>query len=334
MKRERIVYLDVLRSLACLMIIIMHSPMPDIGDNSYILSSISMLTAPGIGLFFMVSGALLLPIRMSHKDFLKKRLYKILFPTLFWTIFYLLVKIHNGQLSWDALPLKVLSIPFSTQGNSILWFMYTLTGLYLLAPIITPWLEKASKHELEFVLGVWGITLFFPMLNDILNINESRTGMLYYFTGYAGYFLLGYYLKKYANHLSIVIMSLLFLIPIAIATFLKSFHIDIDFYKWFWYLCIFTAMMAAGWFLVAKKYTNYLYFPLLEKFSNCCFGIYLVHIFIMRHILWRMDFIQSYGCIAQIVMTVVLTTMISYAIVWLISKLPFAEFIIGYKERK
>ena len=334
MTKKRIAYFDVLRTLACLMIIIMHSPMPNIGGNSYVLSSISMLTAPGIGLFFMVSGALLLPVQLSQKDFLKRRLSKVIFPTLFWTLFYLAVRLFDGNIQWEELPKKILSIPFSTQGHSVLWFMYTLIGLYLIAPIISPWLEKVSKREIEFVLGLWVVTLLFPMLNDLLKVNESKTGMLYYFTGYGGYFLLGYYLKRYVNDLSLPVLGALFIIPIGTAVFMKAMHIDINFYKWFWYLCIFAVMMAIGWFLVVKKYGTNCYSPIVSHFSKCSFGIYLAHVFVMRRILWRMDFIYSHGSIAQIIMTVVLTVIISYALVTLISKLPYAEHIIGYKDRK
>jgi len=334
MTKERIAYFDALRTLACLMIIIMHSPMPNIGGNSYVLSSISMLTAPGIGLFFMVSGALLLPVRSSQTDFLKHRLSKILFPTLFWTLFYLAVSLFDGNILPEELPKKILSIPFSPQGHSVLWFMYTLTGLYLISPIISPWLEKASKREIEFMLGIWIITLLFPMLNDILQVNESKTGMLYYFTGYAGYFLLGYYFKRFVNNPSTTLLALLFVIPIGTAVFIKTMHIDINFYKWFWYLCVFAAMMASGWFLMVKKYAINYASSIISHFSKCSFGIYLAHIFVMRRILWRMDFISNYGSIAQIIMTVVLTVIISYALVTLISKLPYAEYIIGYKDRK
>jgi len=44
---------DVIRIIA-MMLIIMHSPTPGLGTPGIILSTISFLTAPGIGLFFMI----------------------------------------------------------------------------------------------------------------------------------------------------------------------------------------------------------------------------------------------------------------------------------------
>ena len=128
---------DLLRLLACLMVIAMHAPLPDSAEgNGLFLSTLSYLTAPCIGLFFMVSGALLLPVRTGASIFLKRRFGKILFPTLFWSLFYLGCNtlMRDESIDW----LRTLgSLPFSPQGNPVLWFMYTLMGLYLLAPVLS-----------------------------------------------------------------------------------------------------------------------------------------------------------------------------------------------------
>ena len=59
--RQRDTSLDLIRIIACTMVVLMHSPMPTENANGLLLSSLSYFTAPCIGLFFMVSGALLLP---------------------------------------------------------------------------------------------------------------------------------------------------------------------------------------------------------------------------------------------------------------------------------
>lgn len=335
MQGVRIAYLDVIRIFACILIITMHAPMPYIGTSGHILSSISLLTAPGIGLFFMVSGALLLPVQEPTSTFLKKRITKVVYPTLFWTFFYLLLKKITTDMTMDDLCKQILSIPFTHRGHSILWFMYTLIGLYLLSPIISPWLQKASKKEIEWVLLLWGITLCYPLLEMLVKVNESRTGMLYYFSGYAGYFLLGYYLHKYRPNIKLWLITFLFLIPLATAVLTKITNTPINFYKVFWYLSILIVMMAVGWFrifqIIDKRIPSHSRITLL---SNCCFGIYLVHIFIMRGILWKWDYISAHGGVIQIILTVLLTFTLSFMIIWGISKLPFAQYIIGFKSHK
>jgi len=320
------------------MIIGMHAPIPNTGISSYVLSTDSFLTAPGIGLFIMVSGALLLPIRMTTEDFLKKRFSKIAWPTLFWTLFYYIVAPYTETVDRGAGLMSVLSIPFSAQFNSVLWFMYMLAGLYLLAPVLSCWIKQASRREIEFYLCLWGITMCYPLIRDYVIVNESHTGILFYFGGYAGYFLLGYYLNKYVN-LSIWKSLVLFVFPLLIAMIVKMSGTKVDFYDMFWYLSIFVAMMCIAWFMIVKRmrmtYDNYSQLHRgVVVVSNCCFGIYLVHIFIMRSVLWNWSFIQELSGIVQIGIVTILTFVGSFLITWFISYLPWADYFIGYKQKR
>ncbi len=184
MDKERIVYLDVIRVVACMMVILMHSPLPGNGAPAFVMTGISFVTAPCIGLFFMVSGSLLLPVRTTMKAFYKKRLLKVVIPTLVWTIVYLIISWGDGMLSSHQLLINAISIPFYPQRNGIMWFMYTLIGQYLLSPIISPWLNKATKKEVEFVLCLWFISLCLPLISRYIIVSD--TGILYYFSGLRG----------------------------------------------------------------------------------------------------------------------------------------------------
>ena len=130
--------LAYIRLIACLMIVLMHSPMPGLGTSGSVLCGTSYLTAPGIGLFFMVSGALLLKVNFGRpyetRIFLQRRLTKILIPLVFWSL-----------VGWG---LEQYGIDNTELG--ILWFMYCLAGMYLLTPILSRWLSVASKKEIEF----------------------------------------------------------------------------------------------------------------------------------------------------------------------------------------
>ena len=337
--KKRILYLDIIRILACLMIITMHAPIPNTGLSSYLLSSDSLLNAPGIGLFLMVSGALLLPVNMSTKQFLKKRFSKIACPTFFWTIFYYLVAPYTETVDRGAGVVSFLSILFSPQFNSVLWFMYMLAGLYLLAPILSAWLKKTARREIEFYLFLWGVTMCYPLIRDVVWVNESSSGILYYYGGYAGYFILGYYLHNYVNQISVWKCLLFFFIPLSIATTIKIRGVHVRFYDMFWYLSIFVAMMCAAWFMLVKK-MDFVYnrMSTLHRYivmiSDCCFGIYLVHIFVMRSLLWKWSFLQEVNGALQIGLTAILTFVGSLIFTRLISYLPLAEYIIGFRRKR
>ncbi len=217
--------------------------------------------------------------------------------------------------------------------------MYMLIGLYLLAPILSAWLVKASKKEIAFYLCLWSITMCYPIIRSFISVNESTTGILYYFGGYAGYFLIGYYLKKYAYRITLWKILLLFAIPLGFASVVKLKNISVDFYDLFWYLSIFTAMMSIGCFLIIRQYVP-LYnatsktHRLIVTISNCCFGIYLSHIFIMRGLLWHWEFLRSLSGVTQILTTTLLTFTGSLLLTWLISYLPGSSYIIGFTNRK
>lgn len=335
---NRVLYLDIIRILACLMIIAIHAPIPDTGLNGYLLSIDSLVATPGVGLFIMASGALLLPVNTSTERFLKKRFGKIVGPTLFWTLFYFGVAPYTETVNQGNGLLSFLSIPFSSQFNGVLWFMYMLAGLYLLAPILSVWLIQAKQREIEFYLCLWGITLCYPLIRSFVTVDENHTGILYYFGGYVGYFLLGYYLKNYVN-ISILKCIVLLIFPFLIATIFKLLGISVDFYDMFWLLSVFVVMMAIGWFMLFKR-CNIVYdadspiHRLIVQISNCCFGIYLIHIFIMRSVMWNLPIFKDLNGILQIISVTILTFIVSFVITRLISFLPWSEYIIGYRQKR
>ena len=263
---------------------------------------------------------------------------KIVLPTLFWTFFYMSVYWQMYGLNLDNVWYPIMSIPFSYQFGVVLWFMYMLAGLYLLAPIISPWLKQVGKRELEFYLILWAITLCYPYIRGFVGVNEGHTGILYYFGGYVGYFLLGYYLRTYVKSLAVWKCLTLLLFPLSVAVVMKTQQVTMQFYDSFWYLSILVAMMSVAWFLLIKrmdiKYTDTSKLHcMIVLISNCCFGIYLVHIFVMRSLIWNWTWLYDLGVI-QILVVTLLTFVGSFVVTWLVSYLPGAEYIVGFRRKR
>lgn len=300
--KQRDISLDVVRCLACIMVVLMHSPMPDANVPAIVQNSINLLTAPCIGMFFMVSGALLLPAIDDAKTFLRRRFSKIAYPAIFWSLFYIAVSYIFGSTTFEiqSFAKLIFSIPFSAQGHGIMWFMYTLAGLYLITPIISPWIKIATKRQLQFYLSLWLISMCYPLLKYVVGVNDSNTGILYYFSGYVGYFVLGCYLKYYQPKISKHMALVLLLIPMTAATMCKLNKLEVDFYSLFWYLSIFTVMMCVVWFSMLSQSNKINQISgkirlLIISFSNCSFGIYLIHIFVMRNVLWKSELLLKWG---------------------------------------
>lgn len=336
--KQRDIGLDVIRILACFMVVFMHSPIPSGNANGLFLTALSYLTAPCIGLFFMVSGALLLPVKMDYFTFIRKRFGKIIVPTVIWSIICIILKLYTSESEINLLQ-NLASIPFSAQGSGVLWFMYTLAWLYLLAPILSAWVECATKKELQFILLLWGITLCYPLFDFYLITNTSETGILYYFTGYAGYFLLGYYLKRYPQNISISIIGMVAIVGPILLFALKRAQIDFDFYQLFWYQSIFIVASAIVIWKICYKLVDILDISckmgreVLKTLSNLSFGVYLCHILIMRNWLWNTKFIQQIpNYMVQTIIIATCTFILSITLCYILSRLPFADWLIGYKH--
>lgn len=332
---SRIINFDILRIIACILIIAMHSPLSSENANGLFLSSLSYISASGIGLFFMISGALLLPMKVDIKDFFKKRFSKVAVPAIIWSLFYICA---NAILLNKPIDIKaLLSLPFSTQGTSVFWFIYTLLGLYLLAPILSRWLQAASRQELEFYLVLWGISLCYPFLKYVVDINTSNTGILYYFSGYVGYFVLGYYLKTYSDRISRKLLIPALVLAIVVPVICKLLHIEVDFYYLFWYLSIFVVIQCVCWWKaicsIKQNAIGERVGCVITELSKMTFGIYLIHIFIMRYVLWHCDFILSIeNYYLQTAVIIALTFVLSALCTYLIGLLPKSQYIIGYKS--
>ena len=235
---------------------------------------------------------------------------------------------------------SILSIPFSAQGHGVLWFMYTLLGLYIVTPILHAWLQNASEHEIRFYLSLWLIAMCYPILKIFVDINDTPTGILYYFSGYIGYYVLGYWMQRYGNILNPKMTALLMCVSVAAPVVVKLKHWTVDFYAMFWYLSVFVVIQCVFWWKVAKKLQVVLKLSdrikgLLTLFSNLSFGIYLSHIIIMRHLIWKLPFVEHIQSqLFQTIIVAFLTLILSFGVSLAFSVTPLGNAVVGWRKKK
>lgn len=315
---------DILRIFACFLVVLFHcnQQVPVIG----------VLTMPCNSLFFMVSGALLLPTSLSGVSFYKRRLSKVLFPTLFFTLFYLTRDAMIGTIDWKTFLHYIAEIPFIPQGHVVLWFMYALLGLYIIAPILSSWIKEASRRELEIILILWFVSCLLPVISKGKLTSEHHESLYYYVGGYIGYFLLGYYLKTYCQNVKQLISLLLIIVSVSVQ-YIYNKYCNLE------NLSPITVFVSIGWFLFFQSlHFDKIRFSKRSKktlvwVSSCCFGIYFIHCFIK-------GFCQIYiqqlinDNVSMTLMLTFITFIITLLLCLLISLLPFAQYIIGYKHKK
>ena len=226
--QKRIIWLDVLRLVALLMVIAGHSvdmynatPQDD-PMNGFRGAFIGSLMRPSVPLFAMMTGLLLLPVRESAGDFYRRRIPRVLVPMVIWSAIYYLVPWLTGVLGMDLSVVSILypfefspsqdfgdalhniaMIPFAFNGYTThMWYIYMLIGLYLIMPFFSAWIEKNDRTLVRTFIIMWCCSLMLPYLSQILSPDLfgrcawNEFGTFYYFAGFAGYLLLGHLLGK------------------------------------------------------------------------------------------------------------------------------------------
>lgn len=368
-KKERIIYLDILRVLAIFMVLLMHAGDPYLWDPATKTfgaecSFYCALLRPCVPLFIIMSSILLLPLKSDPASFFKRRFTRVLVPFLLWSIIYVFLptpgKIVFGgpenaftDSGMNVYAYNLMMIPFSFTGTNVhFWFIYTIIGLYLFMPIISPWIQQASKKTLLSFLMIWSVTLFFPYIRLWFpqlqgECDWNDFGMLYYFSGYLGYIVLGFFLHKY-NTLSRVKSTLLglLLFTVGLALTYKGFLWDeqrfltklnnagIEDWKLL-ELCIGNltinvVLMTAGMFLFFQKLTlPKILKAIIVELSVFSYAIFLIHyifnLWVCHSLASMMDL--NPGLEQFIVALIVFTS--SYLIVKLISFIPKSKYLIG-----
>lgn len=226
--QKRIIWLDVLRLVALLMVIAGHSvdmynatPQDD-PMNGFWGAFIGSLMRPSVPLFAMMTGLLLLPVRESAGDFYRRRIPRVLVPMVIWSAIYYLVPWLTGVLGMDLSVVSILypfefspsqdfgdalhniaMIPFAFNGYTThMWYIYMLIGLYLIMPFFSAWIEKNDRTLVRTFIIMWCCSLMLPYLSQIFSSDLfgrcawNEFGTFYYFAGFAGYLLLGHLLGK------------------------------------------------------------------------------------------------------------------------------------------
>ncbi|UTE77351.1 acyltransferase [Rossellomorea sp. KS-H15a] len=344
-------YINILRSLAIIGVIIIHSsgPLLSFIDNPtywWVGNVYDGLVRWCVPLFVMISGTLLLnPKREdSLQVFLKKRASKIVLPFIAWIVFYSFWK-YKSELGTVSIPAAINEMINGTVYFH-LWFLYMIVGIYLITPLIQIVIRYGNRSIVEYYLVIWFITSsLFPLVKYILDI---RVGLqMPYFTGYLGYFILGYYLHhiqlstKIKNVIySVGILSVLITIT---GTYLGTKTLgtfDGYYYEYlspnnvFASIAIFILFKSINWDNIFEK--NGPFMKVTTSISNASFGIYLIHPLVMdiisSHTMYKLIGIKiNYNLSHPFIgtpITILVVLILSFISIWVMRKIPFIKKLV------
>lgn len=180
---------DVIRVMASMMVVVIHvsASLFYRFEAGWVAANVyDSLSRSAVPLFFMISGALLVP-RDSDLKSVVRRAAKMIVPLVFGSYFYLLWWTYNRvQPPPDLNPLSLLKGPVVFH----LWFFYTLLGVYLFLPLLQGLYRKAKSLQFFYLAMVVLAASIIPTLRDFgLSIPVGVD--LQYFAQYAGYTFAG-----------------------------------------------------------------------------------------------------------------------------------------------
>ena len=313
----RIAFIDWIRVVACFLVMLVHASENFYGaDNSGLAGNMSMLANESnrfwvafydgflgrisVPLFMIVSAFLLVPVKtgVTMGDFYKRRFRRIIPPMVAFMLLYTFLPLAWGGMSLEQswADFKMLPFNFPSMAGH-LWFMYPLISLYLIIPVISPWLEKASaKEELTF-LGIFALSTFIPWIHRFITPELwgecfwNGFSMLWYCSGYLGYLVMAHYIRyhlDWSRRRRMTVGAACFLIGAAFTGWSFWFMgepgvtIETPLLEWSWEFCTPNVLVASfGAFLMFSCIECRTVPKFIGSLSRMSFGMYLMHLFFL-----------------------------------------------------
>lgn len=342
---KRIVYLDMIRVVACFFVIVTHvsgsqlnvfSPQSFDFQVSFALNACA-ITAPAV--FFMLSGAIFLnphSSKKSIKEIWSKCILRMVISYVFYSFLYTFI-IWYPYYTFSFETLKAFLAEFFTGVPMYhMWFIPAIISIYMVLPLFRPALtdKKLCKYYLALFIV---IQLLIP---TILKFDFPKKIMLESIykrvpcilgAGYMGYYVLGYYLsiEEFSKKKRLIIYAA-GMIALAIAVIVGCcFSLSQN-----TVVLILNDIFTVNCFLFASAFfVAFRYIPwktgkfarFVSKLSGLTFGIYLLHPLFMNLICENCGFLMKMPAMIYIPLIAALTFLCCAVIVWVISKIPIAN---------
>lgn len=145
-----------------------------------------------VPVFIILSGYLLLDKQEDDEVFFSKRFKKVIIPLIAWSMIYMVFTNNYNILS-------IITVNFVKQflADKIyyhMYFLYIILGLYLITPLLRRILVHANMYDVYYYLILWFFITPVRQLIGLLGYNIELP--LEVATGYLGYYIMGYAIKK------------------------------------------------------------------------------------------------------------------------------------------
>ena len=292
--------IDILRIFAFVFIVMLHTLNRQYGLAVW-MSGYAVISI-GVNLFIMISGYLLLDRTETVKEFFRKRFFSILPLFIIFNIIYIYFYNHS------FIAVKKISAPH-------FWYIYMILGLYLL----TPWLRKVLQYaekETFYVVVLWFLCNVFNPYMQFFRLPKIPFSH-FPITGFIGYYILGYYLKKYRYKLE----KIPFICVIGV--YITGFFISVISTKYvlvttgnrisdfFDKNSLGTFFMSISFFVFWIKFNFKNRNKVIRMISDSTYFAYLIHIIILHYVIKISDE-MIFKSVATIIISIITGILYNY----------------------
>lgn len=345
--KKHFYFLDSLRVFAIFSVVLIHTleyviPINKLGEigisGQLLYHLLTLIGRLGVPIFLILSGFLLLPRDYDAektKTFYKKNLLGLIAVWECWIIIYNVFYYFNMKIDFslgpylkEALFLENIKLPHG-------WYMPMIIGLYLFIPPISHALKQTDKNLLSILMSIvftvcFGLNFINLYLNDTPKLLESIVDFSFSGGVYGFYLLSGYilynifdkkaqFIEKNNWVLTTAIISFLSLTLLSVFLQLLLSEKNPEFCLWYNFILLppltFCLVIIFNRIKLGKNIKR-----ILKKMAKATFGVYLIHILIIKYIIHACGFLNNKYLILLI--ATLLTFAGSFLLVEILSFIP------------
>ena len=330
MHKTRNINLDLIKVLACIGVVLLHTTMIGFKDTGSwnLLAYLYYLGTYSIPLFFMVNGYLLLGKRNITYSYILEKVKWILITVSSWnTIVWLLKR------DFAVNPVKKIIGSMVQKGYFFqFWFFGALILIYLCLPILKKFLN--SKRSYLYILSLLiSIGLIFELTNIIIQTPlQSYVIQTFRLWTWFFYYILGGLIAQFDKEfikngfkrwMKIVAVLLLLITPVILFFLAKTIYHNL--FAEYFYDILFVKIVSLGVFLtiltLSLKESKYKW---IVSLSNQTMGVFIVHTYVMK----VLEKLLGFSYTGAYLLFPISTLCVSLIVVSLLMKIPYFNRIV------
>ena len=330
MHKIRNINLDLIKVLACIGVVLLHTTMFGFKETgSWNLSAyLYYLGTYSIPLFFMVNGYLLLGKKEINYSYVLQKVKWILIIVSSWTIIVWLFK-----RDFTVNPIKKIVGSLLQKGYfSQFWFFGALILIYLCLPILKKILN--SKRRYLYILSVLlVIGLIFELANIVLQMPiQTYVIQTFRFWTWFFYYILGGLVaqfdkdiikKGFKRWMKIVAVLLMLISPVILFFLAKTIYHN--FFAEYFYDILFVKIVSLGIFLTVLTLSlENTKSKWIISLSNQTMGVFIVHTYVMK----VLEKLLGFSDTGAYLLFPIFTICVSLIVVSLLMKIPYFNRIV------